>query len=62
MMPNRSNAATIISKEKLSPFLAELKANRITKEYWNECNASRSLFSSSELEVMKKKCNNREMK
>ena len=51
------NEATIIKFEKLSPFMKELNANKVSKDYWNECRASKNLFSSSEIERMKKRCN-----
>ena len=52
----KPNEATIIKKDMLSSFLAELCANEVTKEYWNECRSSRTLFSSSDMEKMKKMC------
>lgn len=56
-MPIRPNKATIIKKEKLSMFLNELNKNKVTKEYWDECAASKNAFSSSDIENMKKLCN-----
>ena len=53
----KPSEATIIKKDMLSSFLTELCANEVTKEYWNECRASRNLFSSSDMERMKKMCN-----
>lgn len=59
-MAIKPNEATIIKKGMLPVFLSELHANRVSKEYWKECEASRDIFSSSDLEKMKKMCNGEE--
>lgn len=56
-MAIKPNEATVIKKGMLPSFLNELCANKVNKEYWNECAASRSVFSSSDIEEMKKMCN-----
>ena len=38
----------------LPSFLNEIQVNKITKDYWKECESSRTVFSSSDLEEMKK--------
>lgn len=56
-MAIKPNEATIIKKGMLSSFLNELCTQKVTEEYWNECAASRDIFSSSDIEKMKKMCN-----
>lgn len=56
-MAIKPNEATIIKKGMLSSFLSELCAQKVTEEYWNECAAARDIFSSSDIEKMKKMCN-----
>lgn len=56
-MAIKPSEATVIKKGMLTSFLSELQASKITKEYWNECAASRDIFSSSDIENMKKMCN-----
>ena len=56
-MAIKPNEATVIKKGMLPSFLNELHASKVNKEYWNECAASRSVFSSSDIEEMKKMCN-----
>lgn len=56
-MAIKPNEATVIKKGMLPSFLNELRASKVNKEYWNECAASRSVFSSSDIEEMKKMCN-----
>lgn len=56
-MAIKPDEATIIKKGMLSSFLSELCAQKVTKEYWNECAAARDVFSSSDIEKMKKMCN-----
>ncbi len=55
-MAIKPNEASVIKKDKLSAFLKEVSANKVTKEYWNECIASRDIFSSSDIEQMKRMC------
>ena len=59
-MAIKPNEATIIKTGMLPSFLSELHANKITKEYWKECETSRNIFSSSDLDKMKKMCNGEE--
>lgn len=53
----KPNEATIIKKGMLSSFLNDLHNSKTTKEFWNECEASRNAFSTSDIEQMKKMCN-----
>lgn len=53
----KQNEATIIKKGMLSSFLNELHKSKVTEEYWAECVAARNVFSSSDVEKMKKMCN-----
>lgn len=52
----KPNEATIIRKDMLTSFLNELRTKKVTEEYWKECAASRELFSSSDIDMMKKMC------
>lgn len=54
----KPDEATIIKKEMLASFLADLEENKITKDYWKECKESKEIFSSLDLEKMKKMCEN----
>ncbi len=56
-MAMKPNEATIIKKGMLSSFLKTLNANKVSEDYWTECEASRTVFSSSDVEKMKKMCN-----
>ena len=59
-MAIKPNEATIIKTGMLPSFLSELHANKVTKEHWKECETSRNIFSSSDLDKMKKMCNGEE--
>lgn len=50
----RPNEATIIKKDMLVAFINELCANKPSEEYWSECEQSKSIFSSSDIDKMKK--------
>lgn len=56
-MTVKPNEATIIKKTMLPSFLSELNSNRATKEFWDECSTSKRIFSSSDIDKMKKICN-----
>lgn len=49
--------ATIVKKEELKSFINELKKNRVSSDYWDECRNSKNSISKAELERMKKMCN-----
>ncbi|MEG1847629.1 MAG: hypothetical protein RR238_04085 [Lachnospiraceae bacterium] len=57
-MVAKPNQATIINRDMLLAFIDELNANKPTKEYWSECEASNNLFSSSDIDEMKKMFDN----
>lgn len=54
----RPNQATIINKDMLLAFINELNANKPSKEYWSECEESSNVFSSSDIDEMKKMFDN----
>ncbi len=56
-MAMKPNEATIIKKGMLSSFIKALNASKVSEDYWTECEASRNIFSSSDIEEMKKMCN-----
>lgn len=58
-MTMKPTPANIIKKNMLSSFLKELDANKATKEYWEECRESQSVFTPDELERMKRMCDGR---
>ena len=53
----KPNEATIIKTGMLPAFLNELQENKVTKEYWEECETSRTFFTPSDIEEMKRMCN-----
>ncbi len=55
-MAMKPNEASVIKKGMLSAFLSELNNNNVTKDYWHECETSRNIFSSSDIEKMKQMC------
>lgn len=49
--------ATVIKKDKFKPFISALKENRVSEEYWENCRNAKNAISRTELEQMKKICN-----
>ncbi len=60
MAINKPDEATIIKKEAMSLFLQQLRSQKATKDYWEECAKARNAFSASEIEKMKKMCSGEE--
>jgi len=60
MAINKPDEATIIKKEAMSLFLQQLRSQKATEDYWEECAKARTAFSTSEIERMKKMCNGEE--
>lgn len=60
MAINKPDEATIIKKDAMALFMQQLRSQKATKDYWEECAKARTAFSTSEIERMKKMCNGEE--